>query len=301
MKLSIVISTHNRAESLKRTLESLKRLDAEVVVIDNESDNTTKTIAKSYGAKIYVRPNSLMLNTNKNYGFTKATGDWILCLDDDEVATPELCAEINAMIQTTNDVGFWIPRRNIIFGKFIQHGIWWPDPQLRLFKKGRGKYPEKHVHEYIAVEGTCSTLKEPYIHYNYDSLQQYLQKMQNIYTENEVLKYTAMGYKVMWYDALRFPLSDFIKIYFAQCGYKDGLHGLVLSLLQAFYSFIIFVKLWEKENFLEMDIFPIQAVDEIERSVRETQYWVMTTKMRETKNSIAKLWYRFLRKMKFTS
>lgn len=296
MKLSIVISTYNRAQSLKRTLESLKILAAEVIVVDNESNDETKVTAKSYGAKVFTRPNNLMLNTNKNYGFTKASGDWILCLDDDEVVTQELAREIMSTIEKTDAMGFWIPRRNIIFGKFIEHGIWWPDPQLRLFKKGSGKYPEKHVHEYLAVEGTTATLSEPYIHYNYDSLQQYLQKMQNIYTENEVSKYLSMGYRVMWYDALRFPLSDFIKIYFAQSGYKDGLHGLVLSLLQGFYSFIIFVKLWEKEKFLEMDIYPKQALGEIDRSIRETQYWILTTKIREAKNPLHRLWYLVLRK-----
>jgi len=301
MKLSIVISTYNRAQSLKRTLESLKVFDSEVIVIDNESKDATKATAKAYGAKVFTRPNNLMLNTNKNYGFSKATGDWILCLDDDEVMTPELATEIRTTIDATDFTGFWIPRRNIIFGKFIEHGLWWPDPQLRLFKNGKGKYPEKHVHEYLAVEGKSGTLNEPYIHYNYDSLQQYLLKMQNIYTENEVLKYTSMGYRVLWYDALRFPLSDFIKIYFAQSGYKDGLHGLVLALLQGFYSFIIFVKLWEKEKFLEMDIFPKQAVDEIDRSVRETQYWVMTTRMREEKNPLRKLWYQLLRKTRRVS
>lgn len=301
MKLSVVISTYNRAESLARTLVSVKLLDAEVIVVDNESTDKTKSVAKSHGAKIFTRPNSFMLNTNKNYGFTKATGDWILCLDDDEVVTPELAQEIKVAIETTSNTGFWIPRRNIIFGKFIEHGLWWPDPQLRLFKKGSGKYPEKHVHEYLSVEGATATLNEPYIHYNYDSLQQYLQKMQNIYTENEVQKYISMGYKVMWYDALRFPLSDFIKIYFAQSAYKDGLHGLVLSLLQAFYSFVIFVKLWEKEKFIEMDIYPKQALGEIERSISETQYWILTAKMRETKNPIVMLWYQLLRKMRRVS
>lgn len=301
MKLSIVISTYNRAESLARTLLSVKNLGFEIIVVDNESSDATSRVAKSYGAKVFKRPNSLMLNTNKNYGFTKTSGDWILCLDDDEVITPELGKEILETIEHTNASGYWIPRKNIIFGKYIQHGIWWPDPQLRLFKKGYGKYPEKHVHEYIVVDGQIGTLQQPYIHYNYDSLQQYLEKMQHIYTENEVKKYTDLGYKVNWYDALRFPLSDFIKIYFAQNGYKDGLHGLVLSLLQGFYSFIIFVKLWEKEKFLDIDVAPSQALQEVQRSIKETEYWMLTTNIREATNPFAKLWYQLLRRMRRVS
>lgn len=301
MKLSVVISTFNRADSLKRTLESVKPFSSEIIVVDNESTDKTVAIAKAFGAKIFTRPNNLMLNINKNFGFTKASGDWILCLDDDEVVTPELAREIEQTIKNTSFSGFWIPRKNIIFGKYIQHGIWWPDPQLRLFKKGQGSYPEKHVHEYISIEGLIGTLTQPYTHYNYDSLGQYLEKMQNIYTENETQKYIASGYQIHWADAVRFPLSDFVKVYFAQNGYKDGLHGLVLALLQAFYSFIIFVKLWEKTRFREIDIPASQSLGELKRSITETEYWMMTMRIAQSRNPLTKLWYKLLRKTKRTS
>ncbi len=297
MNLSIVISTYNRSLSLKRTLESIQSLSAEIIVVDNESTDKTTAIAKSFGAKVFTRKNNLMLNTNKNYGFTKATRDWILCLDDDEVISSELANEIETTIKNTVCSGFWIPRKNIVFGKYIHHGIWWPDPQLRLFKNGSGRYPQKHVHEYISVDGSVGTLTHSFTHYNYDSLNQYLGKMQNIYTENEVQKYIQANYQIHWADAIRFPLSDFIKIYFAQGGYKDGLHGLVLSLLQAFYSFIIFVKLWEKSSFQEIDISPSMSSIEIQRSISETRYWMLTMKVHETKNPYIKMWYRILRKM----
>lgn len=296
MKLSIVISTYNRAASLSRTLTSVRSMADEIIVIDNESSDETVAVAKKFGAKVYVRPNNLMLNVNKNYGFTKASGEWILCLDDDEEVTPELAKEIKDAMNVGNVSGYWILRKNIIFGRFIQHGIWWPDQQLRLFKKGTGTYSEKHVHEYIEVEGATRTLKNPYVHYNYDTLTQFLDKMQRLYTESEVNKYVASGYRVNWRDAIRFPASDFLKLYFAQSGYKDGLHGLVLAMLQGFYSFIIFVKLWEREKFREVDVKAAQMFDEIRLSGRDMTYWVYTTRIREAKNPLVRLWYRLLRK-----
>lgn len=303
MKLSIVISTYNRADSLERTLASLGSLAHEIVVIDNESTDDTGKVAEKFGAHVYRRPNNLMLNVNKNFGIARATGDWILYLDDDEVVTEELSREIKTVIRNSNlvtrssdVVGYWIARKNIIFGRWIEHGIWWPDQQLRLFRKTHGKYPEKHVHEYIEVDGPTQTLSQPYIHYNYDSISQYLWKMQSIYTESEVNKHVSLGYRLDWKDTVRFPVSDFVKLYFAQGGYKDGLHGLVLALLQAFYSFIVFVKLWERDAYKPIGINMSQIESEYKKSRKEIRYWVLTTHIDRAKHPLKKLWYKLLRR-----
>ncbi|HLD24522.1 MAG TPA: glycosyltransferase family 2 protein [Patescibacteria group bacterium] len=308
MSISVVISTRNRSGSLTRTLRSVKDVSDEVIVVDNESTDDTVAVAKRFGARVYTKSNNLMLNVNKNYGFTKATKDWILCLDDDEEIPKDLVEEIKQVTHTSSRtphnsdaVGFWIPRKNIIFGKWIQHGIWWPDRQLRLFRRGRGIYPEKHVHEYVEVNGSTQTLDHPYVHYNYDSLSQFLEKMQVIYTESEVQKHVSAGYRVRWTDAIRFPLSDFVKLYFAQKGYKDGLHGLVLSFLQAFYSFIIFVKLWEREKFREIDIPLTSMSDELGRAGREVTYWKHTAFATETRNPVLRLLHRLLRRISLLS
>ncbi len=297
MNISVVISTRNRAESLIRTLRSVRKLANEIIIVDNESADNTADVAKQFGARLFSRANNLMLNVNKNFGFTKAKGDWILCLDDDEELSEDLIQEIKEKIHSSSAVGFWLPRKNIIFGRWIRHGIWWPDRQPRLFQRGMGKFPEKHVHEYIAVTGKTETLEHPFVHYNYDSVGQFLEKMQVIYTESEVQKYVAAGYHLDWRDAIRFPVSDFVKLYFAQSGYKDGLHGLVLALLQSFYSFLIFVKLWEREKFCEMDIDPSSVIGELSVSGRELAYWMHTTKMRETKNPFFRMWHQLLRKL----
>lgn len=301
MKLSVVISTYNRAKSLERTLRSVSSFVDEIIVVDNESPDETTKVAKQYKAKVVRLPNNQMLNVNKNAGIRKATGDWILYLDDDEVIPADLAVEIVRVIRepatdSLKVVGYWIRRKNIIFGKWIEHGIWWPDQQLRLFKKSYGIYPAKHVHEHLDITGPTDTLELPYIHYNYDTIAQYLWKMEMIYTDSEVSKLVDSGYRPHWRDAIRFPVSDFVKLYFAQEGYKDGLHGLVLAMLQAFYSFIVFVKLWEREKFESVDVSQGAMEKEFSRSKNEIAYWMITQKIQQTRNPIVRVFLKLYRK-----
>lgn len=293
--ISVVLSVRNEEMKFARTLEALQWAD-EIIVIDNESTDQTAAIARKYGATVYKVKNTLMLNTNKNFGFTRARSDWILSLDGDEVIPDELKREIKDKISNPEMSGYWIPRKNIIFGKWIQHGLWWPDKQLRLFRRGKGKFPCKHIHEYITVDGPTNDLIMPMVHFNYESVSQFIRKMDEIYSKNEAKNHIASGYHVVWFDAIRFPMSDFVKTYFAQGGYKDGLHGLVLSMLQAFYAFIVFVKLWEHEKFKEHELSVQDFEKEFIRVCSENRYWLLSVKIDQTQNAIKKFWYRIFRK-----
>lgn len=293
--ISVVLSVRNEEAKLARTLAALSWAN-EIIVMDNGSTDQTASIAKKYGAIVYKEKNNPMLNVNKNKGFTKAKGDWILLLDGDEVVPAELALEIKKKVVSPQIVGYWILRKNILFGKWIQHGLWWPDKQLRLFKRGMGAFPCKHVHEYLAVAGIIGELETPMVHYNYETVSQFIRKMDEMYTVSEVNNHRASGYRVVWHDAIRFPMSDFVKTYFAQDGYKDGLHGLVLSTLQAFYSFIVFAKLWEREKFVEHEL-PVEVVEEeLVRARAEVRYWLLSAKIGQTQDAIKKIWYRVLRK-----
>lgn len=297
-KLSVVVSAYNEEKKLKDCLESVKWAD-EIIVVDNNSTDKTVEIAKAYKAKIFSRENNPMLNINKNFGFTKAANDWILNLDADERVTPELAEEIKTLLKKKDTVeGYWIPRKNIIFGKWIQNSIWWPDLHLRLFKKEKGRFAEKHVHEHIYLEGKTGELEYPLIHENYQSISQYLYKLDKIYTENEAENFLKDKRTVTYLDAIRYPFSDFLKTFFAQKGYKDGLHGLVLSILQAFYSFIVFAKIWEKQGFKEED--PKNFLEQIYKESRtivfEYKYWFLAEFINQTKNPVKKMYYKILRK-----
>lgn len=300
-KLSVVISAFNEEKKIGECLESVKDLADEIIVVNNSSSDKTEEIAKKYTDKIFLRPNLLMLNTNKNFGFLKAADDWILSLDADERVTLELKDEILSIIknQESGIMGYQIPRKNIIFGKWIKHSLWWPDYQLRLFRNGAGKFPEKHVHEKLEVSGETENLKEPMLHYNYATVSEFIYKMDKIYTENEAEIFLSGGKKLTWIDAIRFPINDFLKTFFAQKGYKDGLHGLVLSILQAFYAEVVFAKVWERQKFWEVDErdFLTNVEQEFKKIVKEFKYWLWESKIGETKNSIERLIFKTKRKI----
>ncbi len=300
--ITVVISARNEETKIGRCLSSVHQLADEIIVIDNESSDQTHAIAKQFTSLIFERKNNLMLNVNKNYGFSKAKSDWILSLDADEVIPLELSKEIKTILAQSNNhvsqiYGYWIARKNILFGKWIQHGLWWPDEQLRLFRRGRGSFPCQHVHEYINVDGPTAHLANAFVHHNYETISQFIYKMDTIYTESEVVKLIDSKYQLAWYDALRFPISDFIKIYFAQAGYKDGLHGLVLSMLQSFYSFIVFVKLWERQKFKTFDISVDDVSNEMQKSVKDFRYWIISVHIQNSHSTLTRIWYKILRRL----
>src|SRR3990167_4652174 len=227
-KISAVISAYNEEEKIEKCLKSVLWAD-EVIVVDNSSTDKTVEIAKKYTSKIYSQPNDpLLIDLQKNTGFEKTTKDYILSLDADESVSEELRKEIKSLLKgSALKSGYTIPRKNIIFGKWIQHSLWWPDYQLRLFKKGKGRFESASVHESIKVDGEIGQLNEPLIHENYQTISQYLYKMDKIYTEVEASKILNSGKELKWHDAIRYPANDFLKTFFLQEGYKDGLHGLV--------------------------------------------------------------------------
>lgn len=300
-KLSVVISGFNEEKKIGDCLKSASFAD-EIIFIDNSSTDNTVKIAKEYTSKIFKRENNLMLNVNKNYGFTKATNDWILCLDADERVTPELAQEIKSILDSENDNvdGYWIPRKNMIFGKWIKYAGWYPDHQLRLFKKSMGKFEEKHVHEMIKLDGEVGYFKENLIHYNFETVSQFLHKHINIYAQNEAEDLISKGYIFTWTDAVRFPFQEFLSRFFAREGYKEGLHGLVISMLMAFYHLVIFAKIWEMKGFKEVNNnnFINQTEKEFEIVNKEINYWFLNEKIKSTKNVFNRLRLKMKSKLK---
>ncbi|MBI2195601.1 MAG: glycosyltransferase family 2 protein [Candidatus Levybacteria bacterium] len=307
-KLSVVISAYNAQDKIEDCLKSVQFAD-EIILVNNSSIDKTVEIAKKYTSKIFDRPNNPMLNVNKNYGFSKASGEWILCLDDDERITPELRDEVKLQISTPiksesnlnaqNINGYFIPRRNIIFGKWIKHAGWYPDPQLRLFKRTKGKFEEKHVHEMVKVTGEVDYLKEHILHYNYQTISQFLHKMSNIYVPNEAKVLISKGYKANFADAIKFPLKEFLTRFFAQEGYKDGFHGIMLSLLMAFYHFCVFAFVWEEQGFPEIEQGNIldKSKREMAMAGKELKFWLINEKIKNTTNPVKRIFYKaFYRK-----
>jgi len=301
MKISVILATYNEEKNIKDCLESVKELADEIVIVDGTSTDKTVEIASHYTKKIFIRENPLMFHKNKQYAIEKATGDWILYLDADERVSPSLKKEIKSAIRNPKSEinGFWIPRKNIIFGKWIRYTGWWPDYQLRLFRRGKAFLPCKSLHEQPQLTGKAGYLKNPLVHYNYQTVSQFVQKLNKLYTENDKNIFLSEGKKFNWRDAIHFPSSEFLKRFFLEEGYKDGFHGLVLSIFQAFSSFVTFAKIWETRGFpeVESDDFLSEIEKEAKKISREFKYWLVTAKLSQTNNFFKKFYYRLRRKL----
>lgn len=301
MKISVVISVYNEEKKIKACLESAKWAD-EIVVVDNSSTDNTAEIAKKFTKHVYHQRNDpTNIDLQKNFAIQKATGDWVLILDADEEITPELADEIKNLEASKNVNAYWIPRKNICFGKWIEHTGWYPDHQLRLIRRGKGKFQKKHYHEPIQVEGDTARLKEHLLHYNYETISQFLHKGLEIYAPNEADELIRKGYVFDYHDAIRLPLSEFLSRYFAREGYKDGFHGFMLSILMAFYHFVVFANLWEKNKFVDTgkeDI--VNGMEkELRKSKKELIFWVSKKSIEEEKNLLKKVSLKIRKKIHF--
>ena len=296
MKPSVVISAYNEEGRLAECLKSVSTIAQEIIVVDNSSTDSTEKIAREFTDKVYTRKNNIMLNTNKNFGFSKAQSEWILNLDADERLTSELAEEILSLPEGGGVDGYYVPRKNIIFGKWIRHTGWYPDYQLRLFRKDKGKFEEKHVHELIKINGTTEHLENPLTHLNYDSISQFLEKMIKTYTVSEADSLSSSGYKFNFADIYLMPIKEFMSRYFARQGYMDGFHGLTISLLMAFYHFVVFLRLWEKEKFPEKDNSLAIYSEGGKQLKKESAYWYANEKINVEKNPIKKQLLKVIRK-----
>lgn len=256
MTISVAIATFNEEKNIADCLESVKWAD-EIIVVDEKSSDKTVQIAKKFTKKIFSvghgsnhsLGHDTMFHKTKQLALDKCSGNWILSIDADERVSPELRDEviktINSKPQFSN---YQIPRKNMIFGKWLEHTGWYPDYQIRLFRKGSALWPCKSVHELIEVNGETGSLKSDLSHIQYKSVEQFIDRL-NRYTTNDANFLIDKGEKVIWSDAIKFPADEFLRRFFFWEGYKDGLHGLVLSLLQAASRLVVFAKMWERQKF----------------------------------------------------
>jgi hypothetical protein len=239
MSLSAVILTHNEQQHLRACLASVRAFADELLVLDDYSTDGTAEIARAMGARVESRKLD-NFPAQRNAAIALARGDWIFFLDADERATPEVGAEIREQIThyASRITGFWIPRRNIIFGKEIRHTGWSPDYQPRVMKKGFARFdPAREVHELVLWDGEVGYLRESLIHYNYETLAQFRAK-QIKYARYEAQVWHAEGKRARWRGAIGQPLREFFRRYISLHGWRDGGHGLLLSALMAYYALV---------------------------------------------------------------
>jgi (heptosyl)LPS beta-1,4-glucosyltransferase len=255
-KISVVINTLNEEGNIERAINSVKDWVYEVVVVDMHSDDRTAKIAEKAGARVFTHKRTGYVEPARNYAVSKAKCDWVLILDADEEISANLAKELQKRAKDDNADYYALPRKNIVFGKWLKHSRWWPDYNIRFFKKGKVEWvQEVHSVPLTAGKGADVEASEELaiVHRHYASVSQYIQRHDRYSAIMAKEKYRS-GEKFNWKLLISKPSGEFLSRYFAGQGYKDGVHGLVLSSLQGFVELLIYVKLWELYKFPEREL-----------------------------------------------
>jgi glycosyltransferase involved in cell wall biosynthesis len=247
-KLSVTVITRNESADIDEALQSVSWAD-EIVVVDSESRDETVAIARRHTDRVVVREWPGYVD-QKNYAASLATHDWILSLDADERVTPALADEIKtAMATTPTDAAFDIPRVTWHLGRWIRTTDWYPDYQLRLYHRGRASWPTRTVHESVSPTsgGRVGQLRGELQHYAYRDLGHHFDTMQR-YTTLAAEDMRARGRRAGVFDLTIHPWAAFMRNYFLRRGFMDGTVGFVISVMNAYYVFLKFAKLWAAQS-----------------------------------------------------
>jgi (heptosyl)LPS beta-1,4-glucosyltransferase len=249
IRLAAVILTKNEERHIADCIESVAWAD-QVVVFDSYSDDRTVEIARQMGATVMQHPFH-DYGQQRNAALEAVEAEWVLFVDADERVTPELAAEIRQVIAQNDVDGWWIPRHNYILGAPVLHAGWYPDHQMRLLRRVKARYdPTREVHELVMLDGQEGYLENVFIHYNYDTLRQFIARQER-YTDYDAQILFDQGVRPKLQNYFLQPLRQFKWRYFELTGYKAGWRGLLLSLLMAYYNFSMYLrlrKLWREAS-----------------------------------------------------
>ncbi len=245
-RLSVVVITRNEAANIRAALESARWAD-ELVVVDSGSTDDTLRIAQQLADRVAVHAWA-GYGAQKNHAGGLAAHDWILSLDADERVTPALAHEIRALLQrepTTR--GYRIPRVTRYLGRWIRSTDWHPDLQLRLYDRRTARWNDRLVHESVLVDGPVGRLHGELEHHAYRDVSHHLQTIDR-YTTLAARQMRREGRRAAWGDLAARPLAAFLRNYLVRGGVRDGAPGLIVSMLNAGYVFVKFLKLWELQR-----------------------------------------------------
>ena len=258
--LSVAIISHNEEANLARTLASIAWAD-EIVVVDSGSTDRTPGIAREFGVRFFEEP-WRGFAAQKNFALSLCAGDWVLSLDADEVVSECLAQEIqNLLCRQAPDRmpdravagepvvdGYRLRRRNLFLGRWMRHGGYYPDPKLRLFRRGAGEFTARAVHETVRLSGHWDDLAGDLVHHAYPSLAAYIAHMDRYSTlaaENVVAAGRGPSVPRFLVNVCVNPLFTFLYNYFLRLGLLDGREGLLLHLYHSVYVSWKYAKAWE--------------------------------------------------------
>jgi glycosyltransferase involved in cell wall biosynthesis len=281
--LSVVIITFNEEANLRRTLESVRPLvrdDGEIIVVDNGSTDGTLELAHEFGARVFTE-DWKGYAAQKNSAIEKASCEWVLSLDADEAVSPELTQELGRLFpamdrwrshgmpvdtdaeskQVRDDGLYWglghaidagtemngfsLPRKNFFLGRWIRHAGFWPDRKLRLFRRGKGRFIDRPVHEVMEVDGAIGTLRGALLHYTYPTLSGYVATMNRYSSLGAEIAVAKGKGRFSFVNIVLRPLATFMSMYLLRLGFLDGREGLLLCLYHSMYVSWKYAKAWE--------------------------------------------------------
>lgn len=244
--VTVAIITLNEAEHIAAAIDSAAWAD-EVLVVDSGSTDDTVAIARAKGARVETRGWSGYVD-QKNFAAERASGDWIFSLDADERIPPALASEVRTLLADEPDcAGYRVPRVTFHLGRWIRTTDFYPDYQMRLYDRRRGRWQGRYVHESVTVTGPTGQLETPLEHYSYRDLRDHLDRI-NAYTSLAARQMYESGRRTGAIGLLVHPCAAFLRNYVLRRGFLDGSVGLTLSLVNAYSVFVKFAKLWELQR-----------------------------------------------------
>jgi glycosyltransferase involved in cell wall biosynthesis len=243
LPISVYVLTFNNRRTIERCLKSLHWAE-ELVIVDSGSTDGTYEICQCYTDKLY-RKEFQGHRDQYQYAADLTTREWIMFVDADEEVPSELVEEIGRMLKSRDeDVdGFFVYRRTYYLGRWIRYGGWYPDGEIRLYRRDKGRW-EGGLHAKIVVVGKVSILKNKYLHYTYRDISDQIQTIDK-YSRIAAEDMAQRGEKFSFFKLFFHPPFRFIKEYLLKSGFRDGLPGLIIVVSTMFYVFIKYAKLWE--------------------------------------------------------
>ena len=248
--ISVLIHSYNSARQIKNCIQSAQLLTKNIVVIDQESTDSTKEIAIKYGARVISHPYTRYVEPARGFGIAQVTTPWIFLLDADEQITPKLAQEIQLVIQSKDSKHsfFKIPRKEIVFNStWLRHGGWWPNYQTRLIEKKAFVNWPKEIHSTPIIRGTSGQLTEPILHFSQNSLEEVVSKTIIFEDIESDLLFNAHK-SVSHITFFRKFGGELFRRLFLWSGWKDGITGIITSIYQAYSKTITYLYLYEKTH-----------------------------------------------------
>lgn len=253
VKLSVALAVFNEEHNLSDCLTSIKGIADEIVIVDGGSTDQTVERARQFGASVIIEENRPNFHINKQHAIDSCHGDWILQLDADERVSPMLASEINSVINNSSSCdAYYLKRRNYFLGRWMNKGGMYPDPVIRLFRRGKARLPQKTVHELMEVTGSLCWLNNDLLHIADPHFSRYLLRSDRYTTlqADEWFKEGKIGtglFDILLYLLLK-PFGRFCSIYFRHKGLLDGFPGFVFAWYSGLHLASSYVKYWERKQ-----------------------------------------------------